>query len=46
MNQTNKVALVDAGYWSRDLVLIFHTLCALDLVIDSNQLSQQMYWPI
>ena len=41
MNQTNKVAVVGAGYWGKNLVRNFHALGALDLVIDSSPVIQQ-----
>ena len=41
MNQTNKVAVVGAGYWGKNLVRNFHALGAFDLVIDSSPVIQQ-----
>lgn len=41
MTNANRVAVIGAGYWGKNLVRNFHGLGALDLIVDPNQVIQE-----
>ena len=41
MTKTNRVAVVGAGYWGKNLVRNFHGLGALGLIVDSSSVIQE-----